>query len=67
MDTTPKKCQYKRCYRNAPKGEKYCAGCRKLALKEMRAAGYIEPTPYSEHRTEDQKESLIETKRGPVW
>lgn len=65
-DHTDKKCQ--RCYLTvAKKGEKFCATCKKIALKELRDAGYLTPRPWVEHRTSDQKENVMDTKNGRDW
>jgi hypothetical protein len=53
------------CGKEAVAGERYCRQCKKLVLKEMEQAGYLERRPArSPTRDKEARENTRETKFG---
>lgn len=57
------KCE--RCFGPRPQARRYCKGCEKEALAEMKSAGYFAPfIRQGTSRTSEMKEVTRETKSG---
>ncbi len=59
-----KKCE--RCPSEALQGQRFCKGCKKIVLTELRDTGYLTFVPQrsGQSRTQDHKELTHETKYG---
>lgn len=47
-----------RCHnREKSPGKRFCRGCCKALLAEMKETGYLTPRPETEHRTDDARQA----------